>query len=146
MTASLQIKNNIFSCFWWNPFLSNLKQAVQWSFYQQWVFSVGAWSSLVIGDEGCIGPSRKLLCLCQTPTNYAAYTWQNSIVVCMFGRSSCSSPSLLKSSMVGAIERCRTLGFPRFFWLPYLPSLSLPLPLTLMLVSRHQNLGRRLFC
>ena len=23
-----------------------------------------SWSSLVVGDEGCLGPSRKLLCLC----------------------------------------------------------------------------------
>ena len=28
------------------------------------------WSSLVEGDEGCIGPSGKLLCLCQRPKNY----------------------------------------------------------------------------
>ena len=27
---------------------------------------VKPWSSLVVGAEGCTGPSRKLLCLCQT--------------------------------------------------------------------------------
>ena len=26
----------------------------------------GPWFSLVVGDEGCIGPIRKLLCLCYT--------------------------------------------------------------------------------
>ena len=27
---------------------------------------VEPWGSLVAGDEGCIGPRRKLLCLCKT--------------------------------------------------------------------------------
>ena len=27
-------------------------------------FVVTAWSSLVVGDEGCIGTSRKVFCLC----------------------------------------------------------------------------------
>ena len=40
-----------------------------------------SWSSLVVGDEGCIGPSRKLLCTCQTPNNYAAHAWHHSIQV-----------------------------------------------------------------
>ena len=31
------------------------------------------WTSLVVGDEGYIGPSGKLLCLCQTPKNYGAH-------------------------------------------------------------------------
>ena len=29
------------------------------------------WSSLVLGDEGWIGPIRKLLCLCYTRKFYA---------------------------------------------------------------------------
>ena len=29
------------------------------------------WSFLVVGDEGYLVPSRKLLCLCQPPENYA---------------------------------------------------------------------------
>ena len=38
-----------------------------------------AWSSLVEGDEGYIGPSGKLFCLCQTPQNYVSHAWQHSI-------------------------------------------------------------------
>ena len=38
-------------------------------------------SSLVEGDEDCIGPSRKLLTLCQTPKNNAAHARHNSINV-----------------------------------------------------------------
>ena len=45
------------------------------------VHQVGPWSSLVVGDEGCIVRSRKLLCLCQTPKNYAAHAWHYSIHV-----------------------------------------------------------------
>ena len=30
----------------------------------KWCVYVLPWSSLEVGDEGCIGPSRKLLCLC----------------------------------------------------------------------------------
>ena len=33
------------------------------------------------GDEGCIGPSGKLPCLCQTPKNYAEHAWHHSIHV-----------------------------------------------------------------
>ena len=49
------------------------------------------WSSLVVGDEGPIGPSGKLLCLCQSPKNYGAHAWHYSIHVLLLGRSSCSS-------------------------------------------------------
>ena len=50
------------------------------------------WSSLVVGDEGCISPRRKLLCLCSTPKNYATHTWHSSIIVVwLLGQSSCSS-------------------------------------------------------
>ena len=38
-------------------------------------------SYFVIGDEGCIGPSGKLLCLCQTPKNYSAHALHYSIHV-----------------------------------------------------------------
>ena len=48
---------------------------------------VKPWSSLVVGDEGWIGPSKKLLCLCTTPKNYASHAWHNSIVVWLLGRS-----------------------------------------------------------
>ena len=50
-------------------------------------------SSLVAGDEGCIGPSGKLNGLCQTPKNYAAHAWHYSTHVWLLGQSSCSSPS-----------------------------------------------------
>ena len=42
-----------------------------------------AWSTLVVGDEGCIGPSRKLLCLCypHPPKKYATHAKDNSIAV-----------------------------------------------------------------
>ena len=36
------------------------------------------WGSLVVGDEDYIGPSGKLLCLRQTPKNYAAHAWHDS--------------------------------------------------------------------
>ena len=39
------------------------------------------WSSLVVGDEGCIDPSGKLLCLCQTPQNNAANARNHSMHV-----------------------------------------------------------------
>ena len=60
--------------------------------------SSNPWSSLVVGDEGCIGPSRKLLCLCQTCqklcTNgiipYMFDCWANPVVHLL----------LLKSSML----------------------------------------------
>ena len=55
--------------------------------------SGGTWSSLVIGEEGCIGPSRKLLCLWRTPKNYAANAWHYSIHVLLMCPSSCSYPS-----------------------------------------------------
>ena len=44
-----------------------------------------SWSSLEVGDDGCIGPSRKLLCLCQAPKIYAAHAWHNSIHVWLLG-------------------------------------------------------------
>ena len=43
-----------------------------------------SWRSSVEGDEGCIGPRCKLLCLEQTPKNYASYAWQHSILVWTF--------------------------------------------------------------
>ena len=51
------------------------------------------WSSLVVGDEGCIGPSGKLLCSCETRKHYAAHAWHHSIHAWLLSRSSCSSPS-----------------------------------------------------
>ena len=51
------------------------------------------WSCLVVGDEGWISPSRKLLCLCYTQKIYATHAWHTSILVWLLGRSSCSSPS-----------------------------------------------------
>ena len=51
------------------------------------------WSCLVVGDEGWICPSRKLLCLCYTQKIYATHAWHTSILVWLLGRSSCSSPS-----------------------------------------------------
>ena len=42
-----------------------------------------SWSSLVVGDEGCNGPSRKLFCLLNPPPkkNYAAHVRHHSIQV-----------------------------------------------------------------
>ena len=51
------------------------------------------WSSLVEGDEGCIGPSGKLLCFWQMEKNYPGHAWQCCIHVWLLCRSSCSSPS-----------------------------------------------------
>ena len=45
------------------------------------------------GDEGCISPSGKLLCLWQTPNNYAAHTWHHAIHVWLLCQSGCLSPS-----------------------------------------------------
>ena len=69
------------------------------------------WSSLVEGDEGCIGPSSKLLCLWQT-RKYAAHACQHSIHsnnVRLLGQSGCSSPST-KELHVEAITRSATSG------------------------------------
>ena len=44
-------------------------------------FNAVPWSSLVVGDEGCIGPSRKLLCVMLNPKNHVTHAWHNSIVV-----------------------------------------------------------------
>ena len=52
-----------------------------------------AWYSLVEGDEGCVGPSGKLLCVYQTEKNYAVHAWHCSILVWLLGQSSCSFPS-----------------------------------------------------
>ena len=38
-----------------------------------------SWSSLEEGDDGCIGPSGKLLCLWQIEENYEAHVWHHSI-------------------------------------------------------------------
>ena len=46
-----------------------------------------------MGDEGCIGPSGKLLCLWQIEKNNAALAWNDTIHVWPLGRSSCSSPA-----------------------------------------------------
>ena len=51
-----------------------------------------SWSSLVVGDEGCIGPSKKLLFMLNQK-NYATHAWHNAIIVWLLGLSSCSSPS-----------------------------------------------------
>ena len=51
----------------------------------QWKTIKISWRSSVEGDEGCIGPRCKLLCLEQTPKNYASYAWQHSILVWTFG-------------------------------------------------------------
>ena len=50
--------------------------SIRWDNHRYFCYIVSpgadAWSSLVVGDEGCIGPSGKLLCLLyQTPKNYA---------------------------------------------------------------------------
>ena len=55
--------------------------------------TVYSWSSLVKWDEGCIGPSGKLLCLCKPKIQYAAHAGQLSIHVWLLGQSGCSSPS-----------------------------------------------------
>ena len=52
-----------------------------------------SWSSWVVGYEGCIRPSGKLLCLCQTAKNCRAHALHHSIHVWLLDRSSCSSPS-----------------------------------------------------
>ena len=60
----------------------------------KWVSSsIYPWSSLEVGDEGCIGRRRKLLCFCQSPKKYVMHAWQNSIVVWLLGQFSCLSPS-----------------------------------------------------
>ena len=74
--------------------------------------SSNPWCSLVVGDEGCIGPSRRLLCLSQTPQNYVAHTWHNSIHVWLLGRSSSSSPSTKKlyvQPLHRAVKRSNTV-------------------------------------
>ena len=66
---------------------------------------INSWSSLVVGDEGHIGQSRKLLRLCHTPNNYAAHArpthmfncWVDPVVHLL----------LLKSSMINSFE-CAT--------------------------------------
>ena len=45
------------------------------------MLSTRAWSSLVVEDKGCIGPSGKLLCSCEMLKNYAAHAWHHSIHV-----------------------------------------------------------------
>ena len=50
------------------------------------------WSISVEGDEGCNGPSGKLLCLCQPPK----IIQYHSMLVWLLGRSVCSSPSSTK--------------------------------------------------
>ena len=32
----------------------------------------------MVRDEGCIGPSGKLLCLCQAPKMYSTHAWHHS--------------------------------------------------------------------
>ena len=63
---------------------------------------VKPWSSLVVGDVGCIGQRRKLLCLRQTPQNYAAQSWHYSVGRYIFycWADSIVHLLLLKSSMV----------------------------------------------
>ena len=46
------------------------------------------------GDEDCIDPRGKLLCLWHIENNYAAHAWHHSIHNWLLGRSSCSSPSV----------------------------------------------------
>ena len=48
---------------------------------------------LAVADEGCIGPSKKLMCYVKPPKNYLTHAWQNSVIVLVLARSSCSSPS-----------------------------------------------------
>ena len=50
-------------------------------------------SSLVEGDEGCIGPSGKLLCSWKRPKNYATHSWRHSTLVWLSDQSDCSPPS-----------------------------------------------------
>ena len=45
------------------------------------------WGSLVKRDEGCIGPSCKLLCLWQTAINYSAHSWHHSTHVWLLDQS-----------------------------------------------------------
>ena len=50
-------------------------------------------SSVVQGDEGCIGARGKLLCLWSTQNNDWAHARQHSVCVWLLGWSGCSSPS-----------------------------------------------------
>ena len=52
------------------------------------------WSSLVEGDEGCIGTSSKLLCLWQNQKICSMCTLQHSTLVWFLAWSICSSPSI----------------------------------------------------
>ena len=60
------------------------------------------WSSLIEGDEDCIGPFGELLCFWQTPTNYSAHEfqlpnmfdcWAATVVHLLLLMSSMDSPS-----------------------------------------------------
>ena len=76
-----------------NPNESNRRSGVYWP--PSWCSLVESCSSLVEGDEGCIGPSDKLQCLRRTINMhvYAAHALQYSMHVWPLGRPSCSSPS-----------------------------------------------------
>ena len=60
-------------------------------------YNAETWSSLLVGDEGFIGPSRKLFCLCETPKImlHTQGVWADPVVHLL----------LLKSSMVESINK-----------------------------------------
>ena len=67
--------------------------------------TTGSWSSLVVGDIGWIGPSRKLLCLCKK--NQKNMQPMHDIIPCMFD---CFADPvvhllLLKSSITGQVRK-----------------------------------------
>ena len=65
----------------------------QQNYFLNFFRRVFAYSSLIEGDDGLYCPSGKLLCLLQTPRNYAAHYWQHSIRVWLLLHSVCSSHS-----------------------------------------------------
>ena len=86
---------------------------------------VRSWSSLLVGYEGCIGPSRKLLCLCQTPKivqnmhgiiTYMLDCWANPVVHLILLKSSVVRLNKKESSvrLRSIIRECSATIFPIF--------------------------------
>ena len=75
----------------WNYHVSLIKMSY-WSKFIIAELIVEPWSSLAVENEGWIGPSRKLLHLCENQIIYATHAWHNSIVFWLLGWSSGLSP------------------------------------------------------
>ena len=73
------------------------------SMWAEFALLGGSWSSLVVEDEGWIGLSKKLLCLCQTPKNYATHAWHIPYLFDCWANP-VAHLLLLKSSMGGFVN------------------------------------------